>query len=201
MKRMIFVLTMLLWVVAGISFADPLQSALEYNRTNQASTWVNPDTGGTGSVVPVRTFQNAEGRPCREFQETIVIGGREEQGYGTACRQPDGTWRIVSGEEAAPPTVERHTTVFLREAPRTYYNRPYYPYGYYDPWWGYGYPYWYPFSLSIGLGYGYHGGHYHGGHRHGGHFRGSHFDRGHRFGGHRHGGHFDGNLRHRGHRR
>jgi len=208
MKRTILVLTILLWAVAGVASAvaqpygtsgDPLQSALEYNRTNQASTWVNPDTGGSGSVVPVKTFQNVQGQPCREFQETIVIGGREEQGYGTACRQPDGTWRIVTAERSAPPTVERHTTVYPREAPRTYY-RPYYPHGYYDPW-GYGYPYWYPFSLSIGLGYVYHGGHFHGGHRHGGHFRGGHFNRGHRFGGHRHGGHFGDGRRHRGRRR
>ena len=33
---------------------------------------------------------------CREFQQTITVGGRTETAYGTACRQPDGDWKIVS---------------------------------------------------------------------------------------------------------
>jgi surface antigen len=189
MKRITLVLTVLLWAVLGYSATvaqnyggstDTFQSALENNRTNQASTWVNPDTGVSGTVVPVRTFQNNQGQPCREFQRTILIGGREERGYGTACRQPDGSWRIVSGPPAvqtAAPPVERRTTVYVREVPRPYpYYYPYYPYypynpyGYYAPW-GYGYPYWYPFSFSFNLGYLYYGGHRHGGHHHGGHRR------------------------------
>jgi surface antigen len=181
MKRITLVLTVLLWAVVGYSAAvaqnyggstDTFQSALENNRTNQASTWVNPDTGDSGTVVPVRTFENTRGQPCREFQRTIIIGGREAQGYGTACRQPDGTWRTVATQRAAAPPVERRTTVYVREVPRSYYyypNYPYYPYGYYAPW-GYGYPYWYPFNFSFNLGFLFHGGH-HGGHRHGGHHR------------------------------
>ena len=34
-------------------------------------------------------------RECREFQQTIVVNGQEQPGYGKACRQPDGTWKIV----------------------------------------------------------------------------------------------------------
>lgn len=193
MKGITLVCSVLLWAVLGSSAAvaqDPLQSALENNRTNQASTWVNPDTGESGTVVPVRTFEDAQGGPCREFQRTIVIGGREERGYGTACRQPDGTWRIASGQTAAAPTVEQRTTVYVREVPRPYYSYPYYPYsyypyGYYAPW-GYGYPYWYPFSFSFGFIY-HDGGHHHGGGHHGGGYHrsgGGHFGGGHRSGGH-----------------
>jgi hypothetical protein len=170
MKRITFMLAVLLWAVLGYSAAvaqDALQSALEYNRTNQASTWVNPDTGDTGSVVPVRTFQNTQGQPCREYQRTIVIGGREERGYGSACRQADGTWRTVATQRAAAP-VERRTNVYVREVPRSYYYPyypyRYYPYGYYAPW-GYGYPYWYPFNFSLNLGFLFHSGH-HRGHHH-----------------------------------
>lgn len=189
MKRITLVLSVLLWAVLGYSAAvaqDALQSALEYNRTHQASTWVNPDTGVSGTVVPVRTYQNAVGQPCREFQRTIIIGGREERGYGTACRQPDGTWRTIATQRAAAPTVERRTTVYVREAPRSYYYpsypyRPYgytpyrhypyryypysyypyrsYPYGYYAPW-GYGYPYGYPFNFSLNLGFLFHSRHH-----------------------------------------
>jgi hypothetical protein len=32
---------------------------------------------------------------CREYQTATIIGGRPQPAYGTACLQPDGTWRIV----------------------------------------------------------------------------------------------------------
>ncbi len=32
---------------------------------------------------------------CREFQSTIQVNGQPQPSYGTACQQPDGTWRIV----------------------------------------------------------------------------------------------------------
>ena len=32
---------------------------------------------------------------CRQFQSTIQVDGKPQQSYGTACLQPDGTWRIV----------------------------------------------------------------------------------------------------------
>ena len=86
------------------------QYALENNKTDQAAAWVNPDTDTSGSLVPVRTYQNEQGQYCREYVTTITIAGQEEQGYGTACRQADGTWVIVSGEspaEGGPPAEEQ----------------------------------------------------------------------------------------------
>ena len=67
---------------------------LENNRTNQSSTWVNPDTRYEYTVEPTRTFETAEG-PCREFTMDANIGGKVEQVYGTACRQADGSWKIL----------------------------------------------------------------------------------------------------------
>jgi hypothetical protein len=32
---------------------------------------------------------------CREALLTVLVGGKEVQAYTTACRQPDGSWRIV----------------------------------------------------------------------------------------------------------
>lgn len=68
--------------------------ALENNRTYESTTWVNPDTRYEYTVEPTRTFESAEG-PCREFTMDAVIGGKTEQVYGTACRQPDGSWKII----------------------------------------------------------------------------------------------------------
>ncbi|MEQ8398496.1 hypothetical protein [Thalassobaculum sp.] len=33
---------------------------------------------------------------CREYTTTAYVNGRPVESYGTACRQPDGSWRIVS---------------------------------------------------------------------------------------------------------
>lgn len=48
------------------------------------------------TVTTVST--QGDGEYCREYTRTIVIGGRKQQGYGTACMEPDGTWRIASAE-------------------------------------------------------------------------------------------------------
>ncbi|MBI1778681.1 MAG: glycine zipper 2TM domain-containing protein [Proteobacteria bacterium] len=57
--------------------------------------WSNPTNGHSGSYVATREGTSTAGAYCREFQQTITVGGKTEQGFGTACRQPDGTWKIV----------------------------------------------------------------------------------------------------------
>ena len=75
--------------------AQTTQQSLESSTTGTTSSWQNPDSGNSGSVTPTRTYQNASGQPCREFTQTIGVGGRTEEAYGTACRQADGSWQIV----------------------------------------------------------------------------------------------------------
>ena len=67
---------------------------LEHNRTDQPSAWKNPDTGSNYTVTPSRTYTVAEG-PCREFTLDARVGGNPEQLYGTACRQQDGSWKMI----------------------------------------------------------------------------------------------------------
>ena len=71
------------------------QYALENTRTSVTTTWRNPDTGNYGSITPVETYQTRQGQYCREYTQTVVVAGQKQQAYGTACRQPDGTWLIV----------------------------------------------------------------------------------------------------------
>lgn len=78
-----------------LAMSQTTQRSLETAPTGQGSTWQNPDSGHSGTVTPLRTFQTSQGSYCREFQQTITVGGNTEQGYGTACRQPDGSWQIV----------------------------------------------------------------------------------------------------------
>lgn len=70
-------------------------SALETNRTGERSTWVNPDNNAQVSVTPVRTYQNSSEEYCREYTTEVRVGGQTQSAYGTACRQPDGSWKIV----------------------------------------------------------------------------------------------------------
>lgn len=66
---------------------------LETVRTGVSSSWRNPDTGNQYSVTPTRTLETAAG-PCREYAINAFIEGRQEKVYGTACRQPDGSWQV-----------------------------------------------------------------------------------------------------------
>ena len=58
-------------------------------------SWNNPESGHYGTVTPTRDGTSESGNYCREFHETVAIGGKSEDAYGIACRQPDGSWRIV----------------------------------------------------------------------------------------------------------
>ncbi len=69
--------------------------SLESVRTGVSSTWRNPDTGVQYQFTPTSTYETAQG-PCREYTMDALIGGRREQVYGTACRQADGSWKIVN---------------------------------------------------------------------------------------------------------
>jgi len=73
--------------------AEAQQRALESAPTGKPVAWTNPDSGHSGTVTPTRTYQSG-GSYCREFQNDVTIGGKKENAYGTACRQPDGSWKV-----------------------------------------------------------------------------------------------------------
>lgn len=69
--------------------------ALENVRTGVTTTWRNPDTNYNYSVTPTRTYESQTGQ-CREYTIDAIIGDKKEKIYGKACRQPDGSWKVVS---------------------------------------------------------------------------------------------------------
>lgn len=71
------------------------QQSLEYSESGIASSWVNPDSGYSGTVTPQPGYQLDSGQHCREYQQTVTIGGETVDAYGTACRQPDGSWKVI----------------------------------------------------------------------------------------------------------
>ena len=75
------------------------EHALDTADVGESITWENPDNAGGpayGSATVTRQGATSDGRTCREFQQTVIIGGREEQSYGTACRDDNGDWKIVT---------------------------------------------------------------------------------------------------------
>ncbi len=76
--------------------ANAAQQALESKPSGATTTWTNPDTGHSGSVTPTRTYEASNGQYCREYEQSVTIGGKAQKSYGTACRQPDGSWKLVS---------------------------------------------------------------------------------------------------------
>lgn len=68
---------------------------LESNKTGQPTTWINPDTRDRYTVTPTRTYEE-QGTPCREFTMNANVGDETQKVYGTACRQSDGSWKIVN---------------------------------------------------------------------------------------------------------
>jgi len=69
---------------------------LEHAPDGETIYWNNQRADTQYQVTPVKTYQVNDGRYCREYQTTSVIGGRAQQTYGTACRQPDGSWELIS---------------------------------------------------------------------------------------------------------
>ncbi|MEL6373387.1 MAG: RT0821/Lpp0805 family surface protein [Pseudomonadota bacterium] len=69
--------------------------ALERGGSGVAIPWRNRDSGRYGEVIPDRPYRS-RGSYCRVYTHRIFIDGRPQTMRGTACRNPDGTWRKVT---------------------------------------------------------------------------------------------------------
>lgn len=71
--------------------------AAQMNALNagQAQSWRAP-SGAYGSVTPGPVYVDQGSQACRQYTHTIVVDGKRQTGTGTACRNPNGTWQIVS---------------------------------------------------------------------------------------------------------
>jgi surface antigen len=81
---------------ADVNYAHQAQQKAYAAPIGQQITWNNPESGHTGTITPTREGTDAGGKQCREYQTTVTVGGKTEQAYGTACRQADGSWKVVN---------------------------------------------------------------------------------------------------------
>ena len=68
--------------------------ALERGRSGEVTPWRNPDNGRYGEVIPMEADRRGA-EDCRAYTHRIYIDGRPQTMRGTACRNPDGSWRNV----------------------------------------------------------------------------------------------------------
>lgn len=71
-----------------------VQHALEFRPIGESVPWGNPDTGHSGSITTTRAYQGADGRTCKEFQQTL---GQSPPTTATACRDGAGIWQVTIG--------------------------------------------------------------------------------------------------------
>ena len=84
---------------ASLDKADQMYANRAFNQAaaapvGQQINWSNPESGNSGTYTTTRTGRTNTGAQCREFTQTIMIGGQAKQGVGTACQNPDGSWQI-----------------------------------------------------------------------------------------------------------
>lgn len=73
-----------------------MNHALNNNSVGEPAYWRNTRTGAHYKVVPVKNVAVRGNKYCREYRTMAEIGGHKQEMYGTACRQPDGSWKAIN---------------------------------------------------------------------------------------------------------
>ena len=72
------------------------EALLRSTTAGVGETIIWEEGGASGSVTTTRIGHTRSGRTCHEFQQDVTIGGKTQHAYGTACQQPDGSWKIIN---------------------------------------------------------------------------------------------------------
>ena len=94
----------LVGAVIGHSVGDTLARAedicfgqtFEHVPDRETITWYDGQRGAHYEVSPTRTIKTANGEYCREYTAKAIVGNKPVETYGTACRQPDGSWKLIN---------------------------------------------------------------------------------------------------------
>jgi len=80
---------------SGYYYAPPPPPQPAYAYYPAQPAYAPPPAYAAPAPAPAPANLGYSTANCREYSGTITIDGRQERSYGTACLQPDGTWRIV----------------------------------------------------------------------------------------------------------
>lgn len=79
---------------ADLAYANQSFNKAHTAPMGQTISWNNPQSGNAGTYTPVNDGYSNNGAYCRQYKQTVTIDGRQEVAYGTACKNPDGTWQV-----------------------------------------------------------------------------------------------------------
>jgi len=74
--------------------AATVQAVLERYPSGTVGVWIDPETGTTGTITPIRTYRSASGTYCREFLSEMERANRKSRENAVGCRTGDGVWEI-----------------------------------------------------------------------------------------------------------
>ncbi len=75
---------------------EAYEKAIETSRTGEATSWENSGSGNSGTYTPTVSYRTAQGQYCRDFMQSISAGAATQDSSGTACRNQNGIWELVS---------------------------------------------------------------------------------------------------------
>lgn len=70
------------------------REALDNGKDGETALWVNHDTGFSGSITPLNTFDN-NGLPCRKTKFFNSADSMTGSSTFRLCKQDDGKWKIA----------------------------------------------------------------------------------------------------------
>lgn len=77
--------------------------------------------------------QMDSGQYCREYQQSVTIQGKTQEGYGTACLQPDGSWQMIpSAQQAAVEEPDPQPNIAYAVRDNSVYMMPPEPFVYFE---------------------------------------------------------------------
>jgi surface antigen len=72
-------------------FQTNMHEALEQDADGTTRRWKNPNTGASGALTPVSTFDQ-NGVKCRRLEIVNSVQGLTGRSTLNMCKQTDGTW-------------------------------------------------------------------------------------------------------------
>lgn len=69
--------------------------ALEYTAPAQPVYWQSENGRLSGSVIPSQPYRVGS-QDCRQYAHLITANGTTREQNGTACRNQDGSWSLIS---------------------------------------------------------------------------------------------------------
>lgn len=82
-------------LLIGLVVGGILGYALNESADRDEPDYYSRNSYSQNNHSTVQTYRHNDGTCLqeREYQTTVIVGGREVDAYGTACLQPDGSWK------------------------------------------------------------------------------------------------------------